>query len=115
MKQIILFKCKALVDVGDKEPKFVGSRQWIGSMEVSYCLDHLIGVSTNNCQTYSQPGLRRGINITYVISLSSSGYKSQFLFLFVLAIFIASILVYEHDECVRLWYMLHLSLNIFIK
>jgi hypothetical protein len=41
------------VDVGDKEPKFVGSRQWIGSMEVSYCLDHLIGVSihnTNNIQ-----------------------------------------------------------------
>ena len=38
------FQMKALVDVGDKEPKFVGSRQWIGSMEVSYCLDHLIGV-----------------------------------------------------------------------
>ncbi|KAK3100729.1 hypothetical protein FSP39_024353 [Pinctada imbricata] len=37
---------KALVDVGDKEPKFVGSRQWIGSMEVSYCLDHLIGVTS---------------------------------------------------------------------
>lgn len=37
---------QALVDVGDKEPKFVGSRQWIGSMEVSYCLDHLLGVSS---------------------------------------------------------------------
>nr|XP_022328043.1 ufm1-specific protease 2-like [Crassostrea virginica] len=37
---------QALVDVGDKEPKFVGSRQWIGSMEVSYCLDHLIGVTS---------------------------------------------------------------------
>ncbi|XP_056013009.1 ufm1-specific protease 2-like [Ostrea edulis] len=37
---------QALVDVGDKEPKFVGSRQWIGSMEVSYCLDHIIGITS---------------------------------------------------------------------
>ncbi|XP_021359067.1 ufm1-specific protease 2-like [Mizuhopecten yessoensis] len=37
---------QALVDVGDKDPKFVGSRQWIGSMEVSYCLDHLLGVTS---------------------------------------------------------------------
>ncbi|CAG2243718.1 unnamed protein product [Mytilus edulis] len=37
---------QALVDVGDKEAKFVGSRQWIGSMECSYVLDHLIGVTS---------------------------------------------------------------------
>ncbi|CAC5402969.1 UFSP2 [Mytilus coruscus] len=37
---------QALVDVGDKDPKFVGSRQWIGSMECSYVLDHLIGVTS---------------------------------------------------------------------
>ncbi|XP_033743116.1 ufm1-specific protease 2-like [Pecten maximus] len=37
---------QALVDVGDKDPKFVGSRQWIGSMEVSYCLDHLLGITS---------------------------------------------------------------------
>ncbi|VDI30374.1 histone-binding protein RBBP4 [Mytilus galloprovincialis] len=36
----------ALVDVGDKDPKFVGSRQWIGSMECSYVLDQLIGVTS---------------------------------------------------------------------
>ncbi len=30
--------------MGDKEAKFVGSRQWIGSTEVSYVLDHLFGV-----------------------------------------------------------------------
>ena len=36
------------MDVGDKEVNFVGSRKWIGSMEVSFCLDHLIGVS-NTC------------------------------------------------------------------
>lgn len=45
---------KALVDVGDKEPKFVGSRQWIGSMEVSYCLDHLIGVRNFKLNTLIQ-------------------------------------------------------------
>ncbi len=32
------------MDMGDKEAKFVGSRQWIGSTEVSYVLDHLFGV-----------------------------------------------------------------------
>ncbi|CAL1539360.1 unnamed protein product [Lymnaea stagnalis] len=37
---------QALVDIGDKEKKFVGSRQWIGSFEVSYVLDHLLGVTS---------------------------------------------------------------------
>ncbi|KAI0209314.1 Ufm1-specific protease 2 [Lamellibrachia satsuma] len=37
---------QALVDVGDKDNKFVGSKQWIGSTEVSYVLDHLIGVTS---------------------------------------------------------------------
>ncbi|XP_023930998.1 ufm1-specific protease 2-like isoform X1 [Lingula anatina] len=37
---------QALVDIGDKEPSFVGSRKWIGSTEVSYCLDHLLGVQS---------------------------------------------------------------------
>ncbi|XP_064609418.1 ufm1-specific protease 2-like [Liolophura sinensis] len=37
---------QALVDVGDKEPKFLGSKQWIGSFEVSICLDHFLGVSS---------------------------------------------------------------------
>ena len=30
--------------MGDKEANFVGSRQWIGSTEVSYVLDHIYGV-----------------------------------------------------------------------
>ena len=30
---------------GDKDAKFVGSKKWIGSTEVSYVLDHLLGVS----------------------------------------------------------------------
>ncbi|CAG5135322.1 unnamed protein product, partial [Candidula unifasciata] len=37
---------QALFEVGDKDQKFVGSRQWIGSFEVSYVLDHLLGVTS---------------------------------------------------------------------
>ncbi|XP_054153879.1 ufm1-specific protease 2-like [Oppia nitens] len=37
---------QALVDVGDKEPSFIGSRQWIGSQEVSYVLSHLYGITS---------------------------------------------------------------------
>ncbi|GAA51752.1 Ufm1-specific protease 2 [Clonorchis sinensis] len=36
----------ALVRVGDKPKQFVGSRQWIGSMEVSFCLEELYGVTS---------------------------------------------------------------------
>lgn len=37
---------QALVDLQDKTEKFVGSRQWIGSFEVSMCLEHLLGVTS---------------------------------------------------------------------
>ncbi|KAH3840575.1 hypothetical protein DPMN_114025 [Dreissena polymorpha] len=37
---------QTLVDIGDKEPSFVGSRKWIGSMEVSFVLDTLLGVTS---------------------------------------------------------------------
>ncbi|XP_064634692.1 ufm1-specific protease 2-like [Lineus longissimus] len=37
---------QVLVDVGDKQTSFVGSRKWIGSTEVGYCLDHLLGVTS---------------------------------------------------------------------
>lgn len=33
-----------LVEIGDKPHTFVGSRQWIGSMEVSMCMDGFMGV-----------------------------------------------------------------------
>lgn len=35
-----------LVDIGDKPSSFIGSRQWIGSMEVSMCLNHFCGVDS---------------------------------------------------------------------
>ncbi|XP_006276112.2 ufm1-specific protease 2 isoform X2 [Alligator mississippiensis] len=37
---------QALVDVGDKPAAFVGSRQWIGSIEVQLVLNQLLGVTS---------------------------------------------------------------------
>ncbi|XP_023209648.1 ufm1-specific protease 2-like [Centruroides sculpturatus] len=37
---------QALVTLGDKPSSFVGSKKWIGSQEVSYCLNHFIGVTS---------------------------------------------------------------------
>ncbi|KAK6626156.1 hypothetical protein RUM43_006462 [Polyplax serrata] len=37
---------QCLVNIGDKQRSFVGSRQWIGSTEVSFVLDTLLGVSS---------------------------------------------------------------------
>lgn len=37
---------QALVDVGDKQKSFVGSRQWIGSIEVQVVLNQLLGVTS---------------------------------------------------------------------
>lgn len=36
---------QALVEIGDKDPSFIGSREWIGAIELSYVLDKLLGVS----------------------------------------------------------------------
>lgn len=36
---------KTLVKIGDKGQDFVGSKQWIGSVEVCLCLDTLYDVS----------------------------------------------------------------------
>ena len=43
---VFVFLNKALVDAGDKPAAFVGSRQWIGSVEVQLVLNHLIGVTS---------------------------------------------------------------------
>ncbi|XP_062933508.1 ufm1-specific protease 2 isoform X2 [Cynocephalus volans] len=37
---------QALVDASDKPPTFVGSRQWIGSIEVQLVLNQLIGITS---------------------------------------------------------------------
>ncbi|XAR67950.1 hypothetical protein NMG60_11002905 [Bertholletia excelsa] len=36
---------QSLVEIGDKEPSFIGSREWIGAIELSFVLDKLLGVS----------------------------------------------------------------------
>lgn len=37
---------QALVDVGDKQTSFIGSRQWIGSIEVQAVINQLLGVTS---------------------------------------------------------------------
>uniref|UniRef100_A0A0K8TSP7 Probable Ufm1-specific protease 2 n=1 Tax=Tabanus bromius TaxID=304241 RepID=A0A0K8TSP7_TABBR len=37
---------KYLVEIGDKDRNFIGSKQWIGSTEVSMCLSGLLGVDS---------------------------------------------------------------------
>ncbi|KAH7725410.1 Ufm1-specific protease 2 [Aphelenchoides avenae] len=44
---------QCLVDIGDKQEKFVGSKQWIGSMELSYCLETMMGPSSKILTTNS--------------------------------------------------------------
>ncbi|XGW28693.1 hypothetical protein V3C99_008466 [Haemonchus contortus] len=44
---------RCLVDIGDKEEKFVGSRQWIGSTEIGFALDHLLGIESRFIVTNS--------------------------------------------------------------
>lgn len=36
---------QCLVDIQDKPANFIGSKQWIGSTEVSFVLDTMLGVS----------------------------------------------------------------------
>jgi len=37
---------QCLVNIGDKPSSFVGSCQWIGSTEVSFCLETMLGVTS---------------------------------------------------------------------
>ncbi|KAM7471478.1 hypothetical protein LguiA_009661 [Lonicera macranthoides] len=36
---------QCLVEIGDKDPSFIGSCEWIGAIELSFVLDKLLGVS----------------------------------------------------------------------
>lgn len=48
---------ETLVKIGDKPASFVGSKDWIGSMEVGYVLDELFGVAFRNVNVPSGPRL----------------------------------------------------------
>ncbi|KAL5205601.1 hypothetical protein ABZP36_033810 [Zizania latifolia] len=37
---------QVLVEIGDKDPSFIRSREWIGAIELSFVLDKLLGVSS---------------------------------------------------------------------
>ncbi|KAL3069500.1 hypothetical protein niasHS_018225 [Heterodera schachtii] len=36
---------QCLVDIGDKPSNFVGSKKWIGSLELSFCLETMFGIN----------------------------------------------------------------------
>ncbi|KJH49218.1 peptidase family C78 [Dictyocaulus viviparus] len=44
---------QCLVDIKDKKREFLGSRQWIGSTEIGYVLDHLLGIQSHYIVTNS--------------------------------------------------------------
>lgn len=70
-----------LVDMKDKQSSFVGSREWIGAIEIQMCLDKLYGVrmrwiitsivfivhpQIGHCAAVMQDhacGLRRGVGL----------------------------------------------------
>ena len=45
----MVYECRkiqeVLVEIGDKASTFIGSQKWIGAIELSFVLDHLLGVS----------------------------------------------------------------------
>ncbi|EPB76370.1 hypothetical protein ANCCEY_04531 [Ancylostoma ceylanicum] len=44
---------RCLVEIKDKEEKFIGSRQWIGSTEIGFVLDHMLGIESRYIITNS--------------------------------------------------------------
>jgi len=51
-----VFQC--LVEIGDKQQNFVGSRQWIGSVELGFCLETMMGVGSRilSCKSGEELG-----------------------------------------------------------
>uniref|UniRef100_A0A0K0FKB9 Ufm1-specific protease n=1 Tax=Strongyloides venezuelensis TaxID=75913 RepID=A0A0K0FKB9_STRVS len=37
---------QCLYDIGDKDSTFIGSKRWIGSTEISFCLDSMLGINS---------------------------------------------------------------------
>lgn len=44
---------QTLVDIGDKTASFVGSKKWIGSTELSFCLETMFGINSKILTTNS--------------------------------------------------------------
>lgn len=61
---------QALVEIGDKDRSFVGSREWIGAIELSFVLDKLLGVSLLLYYTYIIHSLDKGQNVMLTAAIS---------------------------------------------
>jgi hypothetical protein len=48
---------ECLVKIGDKQRSFIGSKQWIGSTEVGFCLDEMLDVTFRCVTSSTGPGL----------------------------------------------------------
>lgn len=68
---------RALVQAGDKDASFIGSRQWIGSVEVSICLEVMLQVRAppriRRSAPRPQAGRARGQVTSRILSASSGG------------------------------------------
>jgi hypothetical protein len=52
---------------GDKPSKFVGSNQWIGSMEIGFYLDNELGISWRNVFTNSGPEIAEKVRTVAMV------------------------------------------------
>lgn len=62
---------ECLVKIGDKPAAFVNSRQWIGSTEVSFCLETILGIQ---CRIIT---VNSGAELAYVGPQLASHFKRQ--------------------------------------
>lgn len=62
---------QALVEIGDKDPSFIGSREWIGAIELSFVLDKLLGVSLLILLLFMIFKIQVLLNLNYVIFIAT--------------------------------------------
>jgi hypothetical protein len=60
---------QTLVDIGDKEAKFLGSKQWIGSMEVGFVLETQCGVQSRFISVSSGADMASKVRAVVLFSL----------------------------------------------
>ncbi|CAM4719153.1 unnamed protein product [Caretta caretta] len=56
---------RALVEMGDKPPAFAGSRDWIGTVEATLCVDHFFGVPCKIVHSPRGSGLGQQVGALY--------------------------------------------------
>ncbi|VDN01068.1 unnamed protein product [Thelazia callipaeda] len=53
IQQVLVIFLRILYECGDKDANFVGSHQWIGSVELAYCLENMAGIESRMLTTNS--------------------------------------------------------------